>query len=478
MSARRRAPPVRSWEPPPKWLQGISWLVLAILLSVIIYIGPLAMYEEQEAVNGYSLLRDQCATVDMTNIEEEYSLSVARATDWCLLISEKWDPGDANRYKPIPRLLALGDFLFSITLRPLWESLFVGGADEYWETYYTQTIVAQREVVARGEIPPAFGYDHSGEIRSEDDQNPSFLAVVQEGLILQEKYGIPYEKVLSACRYDSGGFRQFEADGTVVVNHNTNGSSDWGVCQINDGVHADLIAEFGVKDSWKGGFEAGFVVMKGRQGKRQCWTEAQAQELEELKTRTLFGCYNGSGPFDLYANRVMAVYQTEFWVPLEDQLKEEAVALASSDTSQLDDSSPEGRSPVEGVWLITQGEHESTNAVDIGIVGNPCPSSSPHYNVATMKGTVTVMGGYNNSLDIDNDRYRASYLHNEEILVRSGQEVDLGDRVAVMGDTGNTTSGGSTAEVCNGLHLHYFVYDKLLGVYVDTPSWVKQKPNP
>jgi murein DD-endopeptidase MepM/ murein hydrolase activator NlpD len=57
-------------------------------------------------------------------------------------------------------------------------------------------------------------------------------------------------------------------------------------------------------------------------------------------------------------------------------------------------------------------------------------------------------GPLGNSLIIDHGYgIRTQYGHTEKILVKKGQEVERGDKIALMGNTGRST----------GPHLHYVV---------------------
>jgi len=100
-------------------------------------------------------------------------------------------------------------------------------------------------------------------------------------------------------------------------------------------------------------------------------------------------------------------------------------------------------------WRVSPGNGGSTNhqGVDLGAGCN-----QPIY--AAHSGTVEYAGGYGgygNYIRIDNgDGTKTAYGHivNGGILVRAGQEVSVGQNIAKVGSTGNST----------GCHLHYEVH--------------------
>lgn len=104
--------------------------------------------------------------------------------------------------------------------------------------------------------------------------------------------------------------------------------------------------------------------------------------------------------------------------------------------------------PVDGVYKFHSG-------VDLG-ANTGAPIS------AFAAGVVEYVGqsqSYGNYLQLDHGSgVKSFYAHCSQILVRQGETVSLGDCVALVGDTGNTT----------GPHLHFEV--KCGGQYVD-PSY-------
>lgn len=142
--------------------------------------------------------------------------------------------------------------------------------------------------------------DYSSEVR-ENSNNPTLRAVVQEAIRLQSEFSVPWRYVVDACYYESSGLNQYNGNGELVQGRNLNtdgslSSTDWGMCQINDYWHPDLMGL--AKGDWKTNLRAGFTVMNGS------WSSAQTIGDGEYRLRFLWGKYNGSGPYDLYANRV------------------------------------------------------------------------------------------------------------------------------------------------------------------------------
>ncbi|MBD3365748.1 hypothetical protein GF360_00170 [candidate division WWE3 bacterium] len=157
--------------------------------------------------------------------------------------------------------------------------------------------------------PPPLTGAFTGETRDEVG-NPSRRAIVEHAYLLESEpqFSIPAEVVLSICEYESGGSRQYDDNGDLVQGDNGD-SIDWGMCQINDRWHPDKMEM--AQGSWQGNQRAAFMVAD------QCW-KAHPGDI-----RGTLGCYNGSGPYDTYANRVMVKYEAAWWEPylaeLEDQ---------------------------------------------------------------------------------------------------------------------------------------------------------------
>ena len=117
-------------------------------------------------------------------------------------------------------------------------------------------------------------------------------------------------------------------------------------------------------------------------------------------------------------------------------------------------NSPQGK-PVKG-GVLTQGSHPGHIALDLGVpVGTPVK--------ATMDGKVVYAGwnneGYGNLVIVENGPYRTYFAHLSDFAVKVGDKVTAGQKVALSGNTGNST----------GPHLHYEVRKK--GVQIDPTSF-------
>lgn len=144
--------------------------------------------------------------------------------------------------------------------------------------------------------------DYSGQV--DELGNPSLKAVVQEAIKLLSEFSVPWRYVVDACFYESGGLRQYSSSGVLTqgLNKNEDGSvssTDWGLCQINDRYHPDKMEL--AKGSWQGNLKASFMVFEPR------WKAVQG-ESGEYKLRLLWARYNGTGPYDLYADRVVKTH--------------------------------------------------------------------------------------------------------------------------------------------------------------------------
>ena len=109
--------------------------------------------------------------------------------------------------------------------------------------------------------------------------------------------------------------------------------------------------------------------------------------------------------------------------------------------------------------LNKAGSHAGYKAVDIAN-----PTGTPIY--ASDTGIVVRAGwyaGYGNCVDIDHGNgYLTRYGHNSSILVTVGQKVQQGEKIALMGSTGNSTGPHCHFEIqYNGVQqviLNYFDY--------------------
>ena len=104
--------------------------------------------------------------------------------------------------------------------------------------------------------------------------------------------------------------------------------------------------------------------------------------------------------------------------------------------------------PVEGEITSPYGKREPTNiitenhqGIDIGVVTGTSI-------VAAMEGTVSLVsdeGSYGTHVKIVNEDVTTIYAHCSKILVKEGDSIKKGQKIALSGNTGNTT----------GPHLHF-----------------------
>lgn len=104
--------------------------------------------------------------------------------------------------------------------------------------------------------------------------------------------------------------------------------------------------------------------------------------------------------------------------------------------------------PVKGEITSSYGKREPTEiitenhqGIDIGVVTGTAI-------VASMEGTVSLVsdqGSYGTHLKIVNKDVTTIYAHCSKILVKEGDSIKKGQKIALSGNTGNTT----------GPHLHF-----------------------
>jgi murein DD-endopeptidase MepM/ murein hydrolase activator NlpD len=89
----------------------------------------------------------------------------------------------------------------------------------------------------------------------------------------------------------------------------------------------------------------------------------------------------------------------------------------------------------------------------------PLPSGTPVQ--AALAGTCTYAGwsdlGYGTLVTVEGGRYKCRYAHLSKAYPQVGDHIKGNEYIGLSGATGNVT----------GPHLHFEVYDKLLGAYVD-----------
>lgn len=104
--------------------------------------------------------------------------------------------------------------------------------------------------------------------------------------------------------------------------------------------------------------------------------------------------------------------------------------------------------PVTGVVTSNYGKREETEVVSANHQGIDIGSNEGTTIYASMEGTVTVAsseGEYGKHIDITNGDVLTRYAHCSKLLVKEGQKVKQGDKIAEVGSTGNST----------GPHLHF-----------------------
>lgn len=104
--------------------------------------------------------------------------------------------------------------------------------------------------------------------------------------------------------------------------------------------------------------------------------------------------------------------------------------------------------PVKGTVTSRYGKREATEVVSAnhGGIDIGADEGTPIY--AAVDGTVTVAsseGEYGKHIDIKSNDVLTRYAHCSKLLVKKGQKVKKGDKIALVGSTGNST----------GPHLHF-----------------------
>ena len=104
--------------------------------------------------------------------------------------------------------------------------------------------------------------------------------------------------------------------------------------------------------------------------------------------------------------------------------------------------------PVTGTVTSRYGEREETEVVSANHQGIDIGANEGTPIYASMDGVVTVSseeGEYGKHIDITNGDVLTRYAHCSKLLVKEGDEVKQGDKIAEVGSTGNST----------GPHLHF-----------------------
>ncbi len=104
--------------------------------------------------------------------------------------------------------------------------------------------------------------------------------------------------------------------------------------------------------------------------------------------------------------------------------------------------------PVTGTVTSRYGQREETEVVSANHQGIDIGANEGTPIYASMAGTVTVSseeGEYGKHIDITNGEVLTRYAHCSKLLVKEGEEVKPGDKIAEVGSTGKST----------GPHLHF-----------------------
>ena len=104
--------------------------------------------------------------------------------------------------------------------------------------------------------------------------------------------------------------------------------------------------------------------------------------------------------------------------------------------------------PVEGTVTSRYGTREATEVVSANHAGIDIGANEGTAIYAAMDGIVTVSseeGEYGKHIDITNGDVLTRYAHCSKLLVKEGDKVKQGDKIAEVGSTGNST----------GPHLHF-----------------------
>ena len=104
--------------------------------------------------------------------------------------------------------------------------------------------------------------------------------------------------------------------------------------------------------------------------------------------------------------------------------------------------------PVKGTVTSRYGKREATEVVSANHQGIDIGANKGTAIYAAMDGTVTTAseeGEYGKHIDITNADVLTRYAHCSKLLVKEGDKVKKGDKIAEVGSTGNST----------GPHLHF-----------------------
>lgn len=106
--------------------------------------------------------------------------------------------------------------------------------------------------------------------------------------------------------------------------------------------------------------------------------------------------------------------------------------------------------PVSGTVTSRYGTREPTEIISANHKGIDIGANTGTPIYASIAGTVTLVsdeGDYGTHVKIENEDILTIYAHCSEILVKEGDKIKKGDKIALVGSTGNST----------GPHLHFEV---------------------
>lgn len=106
--------------------------------------------------------------------------------------------------------------------------------------------------------------------------------------------------------------------------------------------------------------------------------------------------------------------------------------------------------PVSGTVTSRYGTREPTEIISANHKGIDIGANTGTPIYASIEGTVTLVsdeGDYGTHVKIENEDILTIYAHCSEILVKEGDKIKKGDKIALVGSTGNST----------GPHLHFEV---------------------
>lgn len=106
--------------------------------------------------------------------------------------------------------------------------------------------------------------------------------------------------------------------------------------------------------------------------------------------------------------------------------------------------------PLKGTVTSRYGAREKTEIISANHQGIDIGANQGTIITAAMDGTITLAseeGEYGKHIDITNGDILTRYAHCSELLVKEGQKVKIGQKIAKVGQTGRAT----------GPHLHFEV---------------------